>query len=421
MSAADKPPWECVQFVNLATFLQWRDLQLSLSTSPFTPSARQTLLVESTAEHVNSIQEEVLAKKNAIEAFENQDEWELRKKITNPYEYIFAVSSDSNSLPGILQHTRTFSPLSRSFFKMIEMLHVSKFFETIQSTSIQSSHICEGPGGFIQAFLYLSSKYKRKVSAAYAMTLRPTQPFIPGWRRSIHYLREHPEIVLEYGKDNTGNILNLENQKQYISKSSHKSLLFTADGGFDFSNDYSNQEITAFPLIVASFRMGIQSLAKGGFMIIKVFDVFSEATKQLLLGTGMCFESFTIYKPATSRPCNSERYFIGRGFLGLPSVVAWANHLETLFRRVNASPTSVSSLFNTPFTQSLYTLFDTQIQNQAEHQIRSINSILNYRPEQKESFYTLGIQSSREWVSLFMPHSASLPPPPAPAPLPPLP
>ena len=86
----------------------------------------------------------ILEKKDEIASFEFANEWELRKKITNPYEAIFSTS-DTKSFPSLA----LVNPLSRSYFKMVEMSYVADIWGSI-TTPIVSAHICEGPGGFLQ-------------------------------------------------------------------------------------------------------------------------------------------------------------------------------------------------------------------------------------------------------------------------------
>lgn len=389
------PPWECVQFVNLSSCVTWKDFQ-------FLPAAAAPATQQTPQQH--PLRTLLLQKKDTIQEFANEDEWERRKKITNPYEYIFGMSD--STLPSVLRQSKQLTPLSRSYFKMIEMLHVSDFFNSVKQKSFTSSHVCEGPGGFIQALLTQAAKHKRSVTQALAMTLRPNKPFIPGWRRSISYLREHPEIILEYGHDSTGDILLTANQRVFTTKAAQRSMLFTADGGFDFSNDYSTQEYQAFELILASFRIGLQCLAKGGFMIIKLFDVFHESTKQLLIGSGLCFETFTIYKPATSRPCNSERYFIGRGFLGHTHSAPWLSVLTTLASKVKHAPPQLPPLFTSPFDSNLYSIFYPQLEEQATHQVQAIQDGLDYKESDYQAWTTGGFEKSKIWVEHFLTSAA---------------
>ena len=63
--------------------------------------------------------------------------------------------------------------------------------------------------------------------------------------------------------------------------------------------------------------MAIKTLTINGTCIIKIFDTYSNSTQLLLSICGSCFKEYSIYKPVSSRPCNSERYFIGKKFKGI--------------------------------------------------------------------------------------------------------
>jgi len=113
------------------------------------------------------------------------------------------------------------------------------------------------------------------------------------------------------------NILNIKNQKFFtesLLEKGGKVHLYTADGGLDFSDNYENQELKIFPILLASARIGVASLKKGGLMILKFFDIQHECTRQLIFSLQLCFSRWTLYKPAMSRPCNPEQYFIGINF-----------------------------------------------------------------------------------------------------------
>ena len=48
-------------------------------------------------------------------------EWDIYKKLTNPYEYI------QTPMPNENQSVSSVKPLSRSYFKMIELLKIGKY------------------------------------------------------------------------------------------------------------------------------------------------------------------------------------------------------------------------------------------------------------------------------------------------------
>jgi 23S rRNA U2552 (ribose-2'-O)-methylase RlmE/FtsJ len=367
-----EPPWEITHFV-------------SLEHMPLPPlTLEQKGWVE--YPHTN-----VMATKSKIENTGSLDEWELRKKIINPYEAIFTTNDDT--FPCIAKA----EPLSRSYFKMIEMLDVCGFWELVP-TQFQTAHVCEGPGGFIQCVIEKAKQKQLQCTNVTAMTLKPTKSNIPGWRRSIGFLRKHPEIHLESGADNTGNILVPVNQK-FFSKKAYGSFLYTADGGFDFSIDYEKQEQVSFSLILASFLIGFQTLAQEGIMIIKLFDMYSAATQDLVLGSASLFREFMIYKPATSRPCNSERYFIGVGYVGDVEAKPWIQHLQIAAEKHAQSP--LTRLVKTIWPQPLLDLLKEQITWQEQLQIQSIQTALELQKKDIPLYIARNIETSTMWCDFF--------------------
>jgi hypothetical protein len=72
---------------------------------------------------------------------------------------------------------------------MVEILYVSQFFETLEkgTTSIRSAHVAEGPGGFIQALQNRTTSKRLTLSSALAMTLKPTNQHVPGWKKATQF------------------------------------------------------------------------------------------------------------------------------------------------------------------------------------------------------------------------------------------
>lgn len=86
----------------------------------------------------------LLKAKDRISALDTAKRWELVKKMVNPYEIVY-THEDKFFHPSIA----LIKPLSRSYFKMIEMMHYMQFFESLpkQQAKIRSAHVAEGPGG----------------------------------------------------------------------------------------------------------------------------------------------------------------------------------------------------------------------------------------------------------------------------------
>ena len=86
---------------------------------------------------------------------DNNIYWNKIKKISNLYEYIYIYNKHLNNNIG----TAMYNPISRSFFKLQEMICDFDLIQnTPQNKSLVIVGLAEAPGGFIEC-LY---KYRRK-------------------------------------------------------------------------------------------------------------------------------------------------------------------------------------------------------------------------------------------------------------------
>ena len=328
----------------------------------------------------------------------SEDIWEYYKKLTNPYELIFTTSGKYSTPPSICM----LHPLSRSYFKMIEIMQVANMVERLVGrTRFKTAHVCEGPGGFIQAAFDEADRHRKKVSNAIAMTLRPTEHQIPGWKRAASFLKKHPEVKIVYGANNTGDILDPVNRQSFYDECNHAVYLFTADVVVDFATNYHEQERTIFPLLVASSLMAVNCLTEGGICILKIFDSYTRPTEDLILGLASVFRQWTLYKPATSRPCNAEQYFIGVGFKSM-----YCKPLTSTLERVLVNPHLPHKLwtddaFDEPTREQYRELQVTR----AERQIRFIKETLglvgNLTVAQETDLWNRNIQFSKKFCTQF--------------------
>lgn len=340
--------------------------------------------------------------KHQIEKY--QTDWDNIKKFTNPYEFIHT------NITGNKTNISKLRPLSRSFYKMIEIVYganlIREYSDSITleadyNAGINTFHLAEGPGGFIEAISYLRGleydkmkKYKElsntymspssqtpvilspnvkilkrntelhdeymkeiehvklsktifeKMSLAspynavnsssgttgsvthshkynhdiygndryYGMTLINDDPICPGWKKTKTFLEANPNVIIESGEDKTGNLLSIANFKYCASKYKNKMEIITADGGFDFSLDFNNQENNATRLIIAEVFFALAMQKKGGSFILKIFDIFHKPTVDILYLLSYYYSNVSIIKPYTSRIANSEKYVISQNF-----------------------------------------------------------------------------------------------------------
>ena len=235
-------------------------------------------------------------------------EWDNIKRITNTYEYIHTI------IPNGKHSISKVKPLSRAFFKLIEICNSLDIFDKYNSDPINSFHLAEGPGGFIEAMTYLRFNSKDKY---YGMTLIDRDnEHVPGWKKSALFLRKNPNITIESGADGTGNLYSPANL-DYCYRTYKNSMDFiTADGGFDFSVDFNKQELLAMKLIFSEVIYALAMQKTGGTFVLKTFDTFLKGTIDIIFLLGCFYESVHIIKPYTSRIANSERYLVCKNFKG---------------------------------------------------------------------------------------------------------
>ena len=197
--------------------------------------------------------------------------WDVYKKYTNPYEYIHTI------IPYTKQSVCKLKPLSRSFYKLIEIYNILNL--EFNEQEIKTFHLAEGPGGFIEAMVQLRTNNE---DTYHGMTLIDDDDNIHGWKKSRYFLSKHSNVFIEKGVDNTGNLLNVNNLWYCYNKYKNSMNLVTGDGGFDFSIDFNKQESLSIKLIFCQICYAIALQKQGGTFILKIFDIFIEATVDLV-------------------------------------------------------------------------------------------------------------------------------------------
>jgi 23S rRNA U2552 (ribose-2'-O)-methylase RlmE/FtsJ len=232
--------------------------------------------------------------------------WDKYKKYTNPYEFIHTI------VPNARNSICTYKPLSRSFFKMVEMCHMLNILSELPPDKCNSFHLAEGPGGFIEALLCLRNNPN---DFYHGMTLiEDINPNVPGWRKSRAFLEQHKNVVIEKGIDGNGDIMNPKNLIFCYKKYKNQFDLITGDGGFDFSVHYLSQEIVSAKLILCQISFAIATQKIGGTFIIKMFDTFTKISLDILYLLSNVYSTVYFVKPCTSRYANSEKYIICKYF-----------------------------------------------------------------------------------------------------------
>ena len=163
---------------------------------------------------------------------------------------------------------------------------------------------------------------------------------IPSWNKN--YIKSYNNVYIEKGVDNC-DLTSSQNYQYLLKKYKHTFDIITADGGFDFSGDFNNQETLSQPLILSEILLAISFQKPNGCFVLKMFDCFTQLSVELIYLLCSLYEKVYIYKPNTSRLANSEKYLVCKFYKNTESN-------RTLFKKIiprlleNCS--SISSILN---------------------------------------------------------------------------
>ena len=335
---------------------------------------------------------------------EKGSDWDMFKKYTNPYEFVHS------NIPNKKKSISKYKPLSRSYFKMLEILNVFKFSF---AEKINTFHLAEGPGGFIEAI----SNFRKNNNDFYVgMSLLDDKndPNIPSWKKSDAFLKQNPNVYIEKGKDNTGDILALNNFLSCKEKYMSSVDFITADGGFDFSSDFNKQEININKLLFAQSVYAIVMQKKGGSFVLKIFDCFMQHTVDIIYLLSSFYEKVYIMKPNSSRYANSEKYLICKNFL-YSSCEQFFPYLLNVFTKIITVDTEqIYRFINIPISNHFLTKLEEFNaifgQQQIENIYFTISLIDNkHHSEKIESLVKTNTQKCIQWCNKFnVPYHSNL-------------
>tara|TARA_X000000950_G_scaffold276452_1_gene364384 strand:- start:466 stop:1509 length:1044 start_codon:yes stop_codon:yes gene_type:complete len=249
--------------------------------------------------------------KSKIDQYKTSEEkkkWGKFTKLMNLYENILYIEPNEK--------------ISRAFYKLIEINYNFKLFTGNETLT---GHLCEAPGGFIEATCELVKNPKH----IWIGQSKNTSSCIFSKK-----LPDNGNIL--WGPDRSGDIYKNETIDEFAKESRKQCQVITADGGFDVSKNYYIQEQMSFRLIFCQFVTAIKSLKVGGHFVCKIFDMFTLPTIQLLVLVKSLFKEINIFKPLASRPCNSERYLVCKIFIG-----AHKSTIETFQTIIKKWPTNL--------------------------------------------------------------------------------
>lgn len=323
-----------------------------------------------------------------------QEKWDIVKKVTNKYEYINSCVSNEG-LKGVNTSVCAYKPISRSYFKMIEILN-NFDFKFMKLGLIKTFHLAEGPGGFIEA---ISRKRQNKNDLYYGMTLMDNHIDVPKWSKITNLMKEMQNIKLVFGPKNDGNLY-LKHNLDFICKHYENSMHFiTGDGGFDYSIDFNKQEENSINLIYCEVLYALIMQKSGGCFVLKMFDIFHRNTIEILSLLCYFYEKVHIYKPLTSREANSEKYIVCLNFKRKKNYDLIIKNLKHNFHLMKSK--KIVGIFNYEmnsfFLNKIQEINAIYGQQQIENILCTINHVHDFQKEKISKMKQNNIEKCKKW------------------------
>jgi len=323
-----------------------------------------------------------------------QGKWDLVKKVTNKYEYINSCVT-IDGIKGTGASVCSYKPISRSYFKMIEILN-NYGFKFMKYEKIKTFHLAEGPGGFIEAIL---RKRDNKNDIYYGMTLMDSNDDIPKWNKISNIVKENKNIKLIYGPKNDGNLYNKHNL-DFIEQYYKNSMDFiTGDGGFDYSVDFNRQEENSINLIFCEMLYALIMQKNGGVFVLKVFDIFHRNTIEILSILCYFYEKVYVFKPLTSREANSEKYIICMNFKTKKNYDLIIKKLKHNFHLLknNKITKILDHDLNSFFLNKIQEINAIYGQQQIENILCTINHVRDFQKDKINKIKLNNIERCKRW------------------------
>jgi len=252
---------------------------------------------------------------------------------------------------------------------MIEICNLMNIMPNLPPVC-NSFHLAEGPGGFIEALVHLRNQPNDNY---YGMTLIDNvDNNVPGWKKSNNFLLKNKNVIIETGLDGKGDLMNPENLRYCYTKYKGTMDLITADGGFDFSVNFNNQEKTSLKLMFCQIAFAIAMQKEKGTFIIKFFDTFTKMSIDLLYLLSIVYEQVYFVKPHTSRQANSEKYIVCKGFL--------LNNVDDIIKKMYKIMNDFTS------TNNLISLFNFELPYFFTKQVEEYNAIFGQQQIENIAF-----------------------------------
>lgn len=254
-------------------------------------------------------------------------DWEKQRSLSSLYDMVPLVCVDRK--------------ISRAYFKFAEIEREYELLGFQEADSIYTIHVCEGPGGFVQAACEIAER--RNITHDFHAISKYSKQ-----ERNLHFSEKIDRRKISYA-----DIMHVGEINKF-ARNLKKADLITADGAF-FVREYQNQEIETVELLKYEVLLAMKMLKENGSFVIKFFDIFEPETVQILEILCEFFENVDVFKPKLSRPSNSEKYLVCKGYRSSGGCTSSSKALSIITKCNDLSVKQIQSIHDTVSQRVSYT------------------------------------------------------------------
>jgi cap2 methyltransferase len=294
---------------------------------------------------------------------------------------------DRYSLEDWQAHTRAMNKAGDIQHKLCEELDPElmtedwcKFCENVTSFNLirpaivltgclNSVHLCEASGSFITSLNHYMKVQNSGIDWNWlATTLNPCRDGNPSsCKTSIYRFIMKTLDHWNFGLDNTGNLMDVNNMLDIMKEASEMGDVFlvTANGSMECPENSGEQESVSSSLHYCEAVSAMHILAKGGSLLLKMFTMYEHESICLMYLLCCAFTSVRVFKPVTSNEGDSEVYVVCLDYRGRDFMEPWLEVLRkhygpNLLHRAMFPRESIPQDFLDQFYECTTTFHNTQ-------------------------------------------------------------
>lgn len=272
--------------------------------------------LESGAKHLEQCRREINHAKQIVASEIARDGQQAWDAATSWLELSKSLARELRGKHGIPQDA------SNAFFKWIELANViGPYLRSCGPVIKMFDNACL-PGDFIRAMQWWA---EHRHGAPVEVDWRANS-LVGGLDDRFGLLRDNPDRWMMGGDDEedkekeekgmTGDVTVPYVQDAILHRlGDWRADIYTSDLGFAVKSHFHEEE-EHWEAHNAQVRLGLRILRLGGAMVVKTFTMSTPATLGLISHLVATFDEFYVVKPETSKPDNSECYWVCLGYRG---------------------------------------------------------------------------------------------------------